>query len=204
MCSHSNTSLPPTHPSLEIYLSAPPIRFSPPRIAPQPFHNRQHGYCGPSPTASDRCCSRSWNPPSAPPPPPSSAAPGSWERHPQAPASRHSSLATRLQTPRRTAQWYCVRSARHSNLMSIGPASGAMTAVPGTGFAHMHCAGDWSAGVAGTPPPPPPCANTGKVLVQGAKVRRHGVAVCGQARVTARHVPRNTHCRHGPTPPLRI
>ena len=44
-------------------------------------------------------------------------------RHPQAPASRHSSLATRLRTPRRTAQRYCVRSAGHSNPMSMGPAS---------------------------------------------------------------------------------
>ena len=37
-------------------------------------------------------------------------------------------------------------------------------------------------------PPPPPCANTGQVLVQGAKVRKHGVAVFGKARVTAWHV----------------
>ena len=45
---------------------------------------------------------------------------------------------------------------------------------------------------------PPPLFS----LVQGAKVRKHGFAVFGQARVTARHVPRNTCCRHKPTLPL--
>ena len=35
--------------------------------------------------------------------------------------------------------------------------------------------------------PPPPCPNTGHVLVQGAIVRKHGITVFGQARVTARH-----------------
>jgi len=34
------------------------------------------------------------------------------------------------------------------------------------------------------------------VLVQGATVKKHGVAEFGQACVTARHVPRNTCCRH--------
>ena len=38
----------------------------------------------------------------------------------------------------------------------------------------------------------PPCPNTGQVLVQGAKVRKQGVAMFGHARVTARHVPRTT------------
>ena len=41
------------------------------------------------------------------------------------------------------------------------------------------------------PPPPPGCPNTGQILVQGAKVRKHGVAVFGQARGIAQHVPRN-------------
>ena len=49
--------------------------------------------------------------------------------------------------------------------------------------------------------PPAPGPNTGQVLFQGAKVRKHGVAVFGQARVTARHVPRNTCCRHKATLP---
>ena len=40
---------------------------------------------------------------------------------------------------------------------------------------------------------PPPCPNTGQVLVQGAKVRKHGVAVFGQARVAARHIPWSTY-----------
>ena len=43
---------------------------------------------------------------------------------------------------------------------------------------------------------PPSCLNMGQVLIQGAKVRKHGVAVLGQARVTVRHVPRNTCCSH--------
>ena len=47
--------------------------------------------------------------------------------------------------------------------------------------------------------PPPPCANTGEVLVPGPKVRKHGVPVFGQAHVSARHVLRNTSCRHSPT-----
>ena len=42
-----------------------------------------------------------------------------------------------------------------------------------------------------------PRPNMGKVLVQGAKARKHGVA-----RGTARHVPRNTCCRHQPSLPL--
>ena len=46
---------------------------------------------------------------------------------------------------------------------------------------------------------PPPCANTGQVLVPGPKVRKHGVPVFGQARVSARHVLRNTSCRHSAT-----
>ena len=50
-------------------------------------------------------------------------------------------------------------------------------------------------------PPPPPWPNLGQFLVQGAKVRKHGVTVFGQARVTARHVPRNTCCRHKSTLP---
>jgi hypothetical protein len=48
-----------------------------------------------------------------------------------------------------------------------------------------------------------PCPNTGQVLVQGAKVRKHRVSMFGQARVTARHVPRTTCCRHGPTLPSK-
>ena len=52
----------------------------------------------------------------------------------------------------------------------------------------------------GTPPGnatlPPPCANTGQVLVPGPKVRKHGVPVFGQARVSVRHLLRNTSCRH--------
>ena len=48
-------------------------------------------------------------------------------------------------------------------------------------------------------PPLPPCANTGQDLVPGPKVRKHGVPVFGQARVSARHVLRNTSCRHSPT-----
>ena len=51
-------------------------------------------------------------------------------------------------------------------------------------------------------PPGTPCPNTGQVLVQEAKARRHRVAVFGQARVTARDAPRNTCCRHAPTLPL--
>ena len=51
--------------------------------------------------------------------------------------------------------------------------------------------------------PCPPRPNMGQVLVQGAKMRKHGVAVFGQARVTARHVPRNTCCRYKPTLPLK-
>ena len=39
--------------------------------------------------------------------------------------------------------------------------------------------------------PPPPAL---RGLVQGAKVRNHRVAVFGQARVSARHVPRDTCC----------
>ena len=46
------------------------------------------------------------------------------------------------------------------------------------------------------PPPPPPCPDMGHVLVQGAKVWKHGVAVCGQACVTARHAPQKTCCTH--------
>ena len=42
---------------------------------------------------------------------------------------------------------------------------------------------------------PPPC----QVLVPGPKVQKHGVPVFGQARVSARHVLRNTSCRHSPT-----
>ena len=38
-------------------------------------------------------------------------------------------------------------------------------------------------------PYPPPRPNMGQVLVQGAKVREHGVAVFGQARVTVWCVP---------------
>ena len=53
-----------------------------------------------------------------------------------------------------------------------------------------------------SPPPPPPCPNTGQVLVQGAKVRKHRVGVFGQAHSTARHVPRNKCCRHKPAFPL--
>ena len=33
-------------------------------------------------------------------------------------------------------------------------------------------------------------------------MRKRGVAVFGQAHVTAQHVPRNTCCRHKPTRPL--
>ena len=54
-----------------------------------------------------------------------------------------------------------------------------------------------------TPPPPPPCPTTGQVLVQGAKVRKHGVPVFGQARVTARHVPWETSCRHNQNLPTQ-
>ena len=51
--------------------------------------------------------------------------------------------------------------------------------------------------------PPTPCPNMGQILVQGAKVRKHGCAVFGQARFTVRHVPRNTCCRRNTTLPLR-
>ena len=50
----------------------------------------------------------------------------------------------------------------------------------------------------------PPCHNMGHVLVQGANLREHAVAVFGQARVTARHVPRNTCCRQKPGRPMTI
>ena len=50
---------------------------------------------------------------------------------------------------------------------------------------------------------PPLRPNTGQVLLQEAKVRKHGVAVFGQAHVTAWHVPQNTCCRHKPTLPLK-
>ena len=43
-----------------------------------------------------------------------------------------------------------------------------------------------------------PRPNTGSGSDSEAKVRKHGVAVFGQARVPARHVPRNTSCRHKP------
>ena len=49
---------------------------------------------------------------------------------------------------------------------------------------------------------PPSCPNTGQVLVQGAKVRKHGVAVCGQACVAARYAPWITCCRQKPSLPL--
>ena len=52
----------------------------------------------------------------------------------------------------------------------------------------------------GVPPPP----NTSRqVLVQGAKVCKHKVAVFGQAHVSAWHAPRNTCCRRIPTLPLK-
>ena len=51
-------------------------------------------------------------------------------------------------------------------------------------------------GGGGVGTPPPPCANTGQVLVPGPKVQKHGVPVFGQARVSTRHVLRNTSCRH--------
>ena len=44
--------------------------------------------------------------------------------------------------------------------------------------------------------------NTGQVLVQGARARKHGVAVVGKPRVTARHAPQNTCWRHKPPLPL--
>ena len=47
-----------------------------------------------------------------------------------------------------------------------------------------------------------PAPLAGEGLVQGAKMRKHGVAVFGQARVAAQHVPRSTCCRHKPTLPL--
>ena len=50
--------------------------------------------------------------------------------------------------------------------------------------------------------PPPPCPNTGQVLLQGAKVRKQGVAVFGQARVTMQRGPGNSCYRHKPTLPL--
>ena len=53
------------------------------------------------------------------------------------------------------------------------------------------------------PPPLPPCPSTGQVLVQGAKVRKHGGAMFGHARAAAQHVPRNTCCRHKTTNPSK-
>ena len=47
------------------------------------------------------------------------------------------------------------------------------------------------------------CPNTGQVLVQGAKVQKHWVALFGQARLTTQHVAWNACCRHKPTLPLR-
>ena len=64
---------------------------------------------------------------------------------------------------------------------------------------YAHCSLDKGAACAQHIPPPPPCANTGQVLVPGPKVRKHGVPVFGQARVSARHVLRNTSCRLSPT-----
>ena len=61
---------------------------------------------------------------------------------------------------------------------------------PGALFLHA---------LSGPSTPPPPV----QVLVQGAKVRKHGVTVFGQASVTARHVPRNTSSRQKPTLPLK-
>ena len=78
-------------------------------------------------------------------------------------------------------------------------------------LASRHSRGTWGSDVVPHPAtlqlgqgamvsyPPPPCANTGQVLVPGPKVRKHGVPVFGQARVSARHVLRNTSCRHSPT-----
>ena len=66
------------------------------------------------------------------------------------------------------------------------PASGAASEVPSL---PMHLCS-------------PSCPDMHQVLVQGAKMRKHGVPVFGQARVTARHVPRNTCCAHNPTLPL--
>ena len=60
--------------------------------------------------------------------------------------------------------------------------------------------GGWSAGSRGVGSagyimsysrPPPPCPHTGQVLVQGAKVRKQGVAVFVQAHLTASQVPRH-------------
>ena len=50
--------------------------------------------------------------------------------------------------------------------------------------------------------PRSPLSYTGRVLVQGAKMWKHGFAVFGQARVTPKHVPQNTCCRNKPTLPL--
>ena len=51
--------------------------------------------------------------------------------------------------------------------------------------------------------PHPLCPNMGQVRVQGGKLRKHRVVVFGQARVTTRHLPRNTCCRQRPTLPLK-
>ena len=52
--------------------------------------------------------------------------------------------------------------------------------------------------------PVPPCLNTGQLWFRGQEKQKHGFAVFGQARVTARHVPRNTCGRRKPTLPLHV
>ena len=51
---------------------------------------------------------------------------------------------------------------------------------------------------------PSPVLMRAQVLVQGTKVRKHGVTVFGQARVTAQHVPRSTRCRQKPNLPQNM
>ena len=68
---------PPPTPTLRGRLPIPPQnRFCQRPIAPQPFHNRRHGHCNRSPTASNCCCTRLLTPQfSLPPPQPPQAQP---------------------------------------------------------------------------------------------------------------------------------